>query len=312
MLKKLELQSLRADLGAVEGLLAERTSQSDPIGFLQLSQRQAALRARLEIVDATVEHRAAVGLFFAGGPVIGSRGIDASFAAKAVGLFQDLVSKQFVMEEVGDLGRRGPVALQPNSDLLVTNVVRGSVGLLLEEADASEAFADTQLKVVVDHVVDTVMAAAAPEADEFEQALEKMDSRFLSSLGEFFQVMDDQSAVLRLVESEREVELNADGVRRGRERVGAATIVESDEEEMVGRIFILPAARRFELRVLDQRPPLVGGIAREFSQPELERVVAAGNVVGELWRVRIKSRAVTRPAGSTKVTYTLVSLVSPI
>lgn len=312
MLKKLELQSLRADLGAVEGLLAERTSQSDPIGFLQLSQRQAALRARLEIVDATVEHRAAVGLFFAGGPVIGSRGIDASFAAKAVGLFQDLVSKQFVMEEVGDLGRRGPVALQPNSDLLVTNVVRGSVGLLLEEADASEAFADTQLKVVVDHVVDTVMAAAAPVADEFEQALEKMDSRFLSSLGEFFQVMDDQSAVLRLVESEREVELNADGVRRGRERVGAATIVESDEEEMVGRIFILPAARRFELRVLDQRPPLVGGIAREFSQPELERVVAAGNVVGELWRVRIKSRAVTRPAGSTKVTYTLVSLVSPI
>lgn len=312
MLKKLELQSLRADLGAVEGLLAERTSQSDPIGFLQLSQRQAALRARLEIVDATVEHRAAVGLFFAGGPVIGSRGIDASFAAKAVGLFQDLVSKQFVMEEVGDLGRRGPVALQPNSDLLVTNVVRGSVGLLLEEADASEAFADTQLKVVVDHVVDTVMAAAAPVADEFEQALEKMDSRFLSSLGEFFQVMDDQSAVLRLVESEREVELNADGVRRGRERVGAATIVESDEEEMVGRIFILPAARRFELRVLEQRPPLVGGIAREFSQPELERVVAAGNVVGELWRVRIKSRAVTRPAGSTKVTYTLVSLVSPI
>lgn len=312
MLKKLEVQSLRADLGAVEGLLADRTPGTDPIGFLQLSQRQSTLRARLATVEATVEHKAAVGLFFAGGPVIGSRGIDASFAAKAVGLFQDMVSKQFAMEEVGDLGRRGPVAMQPNSDLIVTNVIRGSVGLLLEEAGVSEAFADTQLKVVVDHVVDTVMATAAPAADEFEQALERMDPRFLTSLGEFFEVMDERSAVLRLVESEREVELNADAIRRGRERAGAATILDSDEEEMIGRIFILPAARRFELRVLQEGTTLVGGIARAFSQPELERVVAAENVVGELWRVRIKTRTVTRPTRPPKVTYTLVGLVAPV
>lgn len=104
MLKKLELQALRADMSAIERLLQGRTSEDDPLGYLQLSKRRQVLSAKLAEIEGAVQHKAAVALFFAGGPVVGSRGIDAAFAGKTVGLFQDLVSKQFAMEEVGELG----------------------------------------------------------------------------------------------------------------------------------------------------------------------------------------------------------------
>lgn len=309
MLKKLELQALRADMSAIERLLQGRTSEDDPLGYLQLSKRRQALSAKLAEIEGAVQHKAAVALFFAGGPVVGSRGIDATFAGKTVGLFQDLVSKQFAMEEVGELGRRGPVALQPNSDLLVTNVVRGSVGLLLEEADQNDAFADTQLKVVVDHVIDTMAAAAAPAPDAFEQALEGMAPRFLTALGDFFELMDEQRALLRVVESERELEFNTDAIGRGRERARAAHIDEEEHDELVGKIFILPDSRRFELRIIDGEPPITGTVAREFARRDLESLLAAGNAIGERWRVRIRTRTLTRPTRAPRVTHTLLGML---
>lgn len=309
MLKKLELQALRADMSAIERLLQGRTSEDDPLGYLQLSKRRQVLSAKLAEIEGAVQHKAAVALFFAGGPVVGSRGIDAAFAGKTVGLFQDLVSKQFAMEEVGELGRRGPVALQPNSDLLVTNVVRGSVGLLLEEADQNDAFADTQLKVVVDHVIDTMAAAAAPAPDAFEQALEGMAPRFLTALGDFFELMDEQHALLRVVESERELEFNTDAIGRGRERSRAAHIDEEEHDELVGKIFILPESRRFELRIIDGEPPITGTVAREFARRDLETLLAAGNAIGERWRVRIRTRTLTRPTRAPRVTHTLLGMI---
>lgn len=312
MLKRLELQALRADLGALESLLETRTKESDPIGYFQLSRRREKLLSKIDEVAAVPAHRAAIGLFFAGGPVIGSLGIDATFAAKAVTLFQEMVTKHFALEELGEIGQRGPIALQANSDLIVTNVVRGSVGLLLEEAGQTEAFTDTQLKIAVDRVVDTVSVAAAQDGDEFEQALERMDPRFLSSLGQFFAVLEEKKAVLRFVEAEREVELNRDAVVRGKERASTATIEDSEPMEMVGRIFILPAARRFELRLVDGQAPLVGVVARDFARQDLENLLNAGNAVGERWKVQIKTRTVRRPGRTPKISNTLIGMLERI
>ena len=312
MLKRLELQSLRADIASVERLLQGRTPDNDPLGFMQLSKRREALEEKLTTVNATVQNKAAIALFFAGGPVVGSRGIDATFAGKTVSLFQDLVTKQFAMEEVGALGTRGPVAMQTNSDLLVTNVVRGSVGLLLEEADQNDVLTETQLKVVVDHVVDTVSAAASPAGEAFERALEGMAPRFLASLGEFFELMDERQALLKLVESEREIDLNSEAIRRGRDRARAAHIDENEHDEFIGRVFILPDSRRFELRIIDGEPPITGGIAREFAKRDLERLLADGNAIGERWRVRMRTRTLTRPTRAPKITHTLLGMIERV
>jgi hypothetical protein len=312
MLKKLKIQSLRADISSLDRLLEGRTSENDPLGFLQLKKRRDTLTAKLEEIEGVAQHKAAVALFFAGEPVVGSRGIDAAFAGKTMSLFQDLVSKQFAMEEVGTLGRRGPVALHSNSDLLVTNVVRGSIGLLLEEADQNEVFTNTQLKVVVDHVIDVLAAATAPKGDAFEEALDGMVPRFLTSLGDFFEVMDEKRALLRVVGSECEFEFDNEAIRRGRERARAAHIDEKEHEELIGKIFILPDSRRFELRTIEGGAPLVGTIAWEFAHRDLESLLAAGNAIGERWRVRIRTRTITRPTRAPKVTHTLLGMIERV
>jgi hypothetical protein len=312
MLKQLEIQSLRADLGSLSALLADRTAESDPIGYFQLSHRREQLEARLAEVQGLVQHKAAVALFFAGGPVIGSRGIEASFAGKTVDIFQDLVSKKFAAEEVGEIGRRGPVPMRANSDLLLTNLVRGSVGVLLEESDQNDAIADTQLKVVVDQVVDTISAAASQDVAEFDAVLEGMDSRYLGSLEQLFSLMDESRALLRVVESERDIEFGSEAIRRARERVSTARINENEADDFVGLIFILPTARRFELRQVDGEAPIVGTVSNAFARGDMERLISSGDVVGERWRVRIKTRTVTRPNRPPKITYTLLGLVERI
>lgn len=53
MLDALEIQALRADLGAVGCLLQGRCENDDPIGHRQLSQRYARLEAELKAVETS-------------------------------------------------------------------------------------------------------------------------------------------------------------------------------------------------------------------------------------------------------------------
>ena len=79
MLKKLEADTLKADLAAVTALLAARTEDDDPVGWLQFSSRKADLETELARTEAAPETRAAVGLFFGGRPVLGSKGYCGEF-----------------------------------------------------------------------------------------------------------------------------------------------------------------------------------------------------------------------------------------
>jgi len=124
MLKKLELDALKADLTAVESLLADRTMENDPIGYLQFSARKVKLQDQIAKLDARFEMHAELGIFFGGGPVQGSRGINADFAGRALEDVQTLISKRFSGREIGPLKDRGRVPFRDHSQMLVTDVMR--------------------------------------------------------------------------------------------------------------------------------------------------------------------------------------------
>jgi len=114
MLRKLERDSLAADLAAVNSLLAGRTEDEDPVGYLQFSERKREIEEQLLALDAQPEENLAeVGLFFGGVPVFGSQGIHAAFAGEVLGAFQDLMSKRYAALESGALGARGPIPCGP-------------------------------------------------------------------------------------------------------------------------------------------------------------------------------------------------------
>lgn len=312
MVKKLALEGVLADFANVDRLLSSRDETSDPIGFMQLSNRKKKLLSSINEIEATPELRASVALFFAGEPVIGSRGIRVDFAGKMIGLFQDLVSKQFASEEIGDIGLRGPVPLKQNSDLLMTDIARGSVGVVLEEADQNNVVTETQLKIVVDHVTDAIVAASSVDAEKFEELLENIDHRFLSTMSSMFTLLDDERATTRIVEGEKDVQLDSYAIKRAKDRTTSAHITEKESDDYMGKFFLLPAHKKFELVKQDGGGTIYGSVSSEFAKGRLEKLLDGGDVAGHNWRVKLRVRTVVRPNREPKHSYVLMSLVEKI
>lgn len=308
MLRKLEIESLSAEAASLESLLLARTQEEDPVGHFQYTQRLADLRQQLIELGEAPELSASVALFFAGAPVVGSRGVRADFAGRAVEKFQDIVTKRFAATEYGELGRRGPVPLRASSDLLLTDVARGSFGVVLEEASDNHELTETQLKVVLGDVVNSIRLAALEDAEPFDELLETIDNRYLRSLGEFFELLDDSDATVRVVEGDRDQQLRQVEVHRARERTTATRIEERDDYPLAGRLYLLPGHRRFEL-VLDSGENVWGPVSGEFATAHLEELRGLTDVVGRRWRVRTRARTVIRPNRAPKTSYRLLGLV---
>src|SRR5690606_12591848 len=131
--------------------------------------------------------------------------------------------------EFGVLGERGPVPLKQATDLMVTNLARGSFGFVLSEMSDQEELHDTALKSMVEEAVTIVGKIASEDEKEFEEASEALDHRMLISLIEFFRTLDVAQATVRLVEDVSDVSLDLAAVHRARVRVEATSIEEEDE-----------------------------------------------------------------------------------
>jgi hypothetical protein len=310
MLKKLEIDSLRADLASVNALLAKRSEESDPIGWLQFSHRKKELEeeiAKLQEAEATT----GIGLFFGGQPVLGSRGIQAEFAGKALKSFQDIISKRFACLESGPLGSRGPIPMRGNAQLLITDVVRGSFGFILEEASEEAKRGDATLKEVMKEVSQLVFQISTEEEsdDHFVPILETIDNRILVTLREFFQLLDESWATLRVVEGQTDYLLSREAIKRARRRIDTLEISEKEDEDITGRLFILPGSRKFEL-YLSNIQMIHGSISPQCLE---EIIIQHGpidaNITGHIWHTRMKVREMKELNKPTKHTYILMQLI---
>ena len=313
MLQKLELESLNADLAAVTALLEQAIGVGDSVGKLQFEHRKEELERQITQMENLAEHSASVALFFGGKPVIGSKGIFADFAGKSLESFQEMLSKYFATLESGDLGKRGPVPFKQSTDLLVTNIARGSFGFILEEASVNESLTDTHIKFALDQLSELVARVASPDEELFERAVESLDPRVLISLRSFFRTLDDAGATIRVVEDKRDYSLTYPDVQRARLRTEAIDIEERDSDSLVGELIgLLPQHRKFELRRSDTGEIVYGSIAREISNEHLDTMSETGGVVGKQWRVKVKIREVRERNRRPKLTYTLLGLLEEI
>lgn len=305
MLPQLERQFLQADLAQVRSLLLQSPIDEDPIEHLQFSSRVREIEAQLARISETITTApAGAALFFGGNPVVGSHGIKASFGSKAVGHFQKLVSLRFAADEQGPVASRGRVPLTDATQLLVTDVVRGSFGFVLEAA-STESSGETSLKTAVDEVADTLSKMAAPDEALFDQASAGLDDRQLGTLKEFFKLLDDEGASLRLVEGERDFELDRSAVMRARGRVEGLRISDRVEERVGKIVGWTQYSHRFELRLDDDGPVLQGQVSREA----MEAVVTGGlNPLNRRFRVMLKVREFHARSRAARLAFTLQSM----
>lgn len=308
MLLQLEQQYLRANLAQAQAFLADAKLDDDPIGQHQFAQLVEDLSDKLKAMPGAIEQApAGVALFFGGRPVVGSQGIHADFSSKALDSFQKIVSQRYAAEELGPLATRGRVPLKDNTHLLITDIVRGSFGFVLQAAAASNETeaADTSLKKVVDKVASTISRLAAQDDMLFDEAVAEIDERQKSTLSEFFKLLDTEGATMRLVEGERDFELNLASVQRARRRVEQLQITDQTQEFSGQIAGWTDVSAKFELRLHGTREVIQGNVTTDA----LERVATEGlEPYHKHVRASIKVREVKARNRATKKAYTLLSL----
>ncbi|WP_275719440.1 hypothetical protein [Ralstonia solanacearum] len=318
MLRKLEVDALKADLSAVDAMLTSFTEDDDPIGWYQFSARKEEIEQALDqIVSRPVTH-AELGVFFGGRPVQGSRGINADFAGKALEDLQALVSKRYSGREFGRLAQRGPVPGGDTSQMLVTNIVRGSVGFVLEESGNDAQLVETPLKEAVDEVADILSRVGADDEAVFEEAASELDERLLVTLRQFFQRLDDFGATMRVVDGTRDFLLDRHAVSRARERTQAMEIVERDVE-MTGTLFVLPESKRFDLITMVEGQQVI--LKGTLSASVFRQIHGQGNdeqqpvdpraITQTPWVVEIRTRELSERNRASRQVHSLQRLVRP-
>ena len=309
VVRKIQHDQVRAEAAALSGLI-DQLGDEDVMTRFGLEDRLEEIRREMSnwlLQDD--EPTASAALFFGGRPVSGKRGVESEFGAAAVSKFQDVISKVMAVRAAGSLGQRGVVPNKGASTLHITNVVRGSFGFLLEEIEPQSQIFDTSLKSAVEDASQLLDAFGEIDEERFRTAVEDIDERVLGTARDFFELMRQNGATLRLVTGDEDHSFGADAVARAADRAQHTTIEDTDERIRGYLTGILPEAHQFEFRALTERGTIRGKVDRSLTSQRLlefnrDWIEVDADALVKVRRV-LRNRAVVRE------TYTLIGITSP-
>ncbi|OZI65735.1 hypothetical protein [Bordetella genomosp. 1] len=308
MLKHLQQAALSADIAALDALLDARTESEDPIGRFQLAARRAELLERVRRAGETASCRATVALHFGGKPVTGALGVDASFAGRALEKFQDIVANRHASSTRGEaLKDRDPVPHGQDAALMITEIARGSFGFILEESETSarDHPVEPALKNAVGEVA-TLMRDLAQ--DDLESSVDLIDERLLASLRDFFTLIDEAGATVRLVAGNHDVQLDRDAVHGARLKTESIEVRVSERTE-TGILYITPDSQRFDLELEGGQEVVKGRLDRclltRLRDHHDERLKA---ILGTTVQATLSVQDVIAPAGNLRSSHILVDV----
>lgn len=271
MPKKLNIDSLSSEITTVNDLLLSARQSDDIVGEIQLEHRLNKLTKKLETLKENIlsDNNASVALFFGGQPVLGSKGVAAEFAGLVLEQFQNLISKVFAANQIGELGERGKAPFKASSKLMVTGLARGSFGFVLDEMSEQTQLETSQLSHVIDKAAFLLRDTAAQDEAVFEALLEDLEPRTLIALKELFSNLDTSRATIRVVEKDKDFTLDAAAIHRAKIRTEATSIEEANNEIEGTLVGFLPEHRKFELR--EKTGKLIYGSASKEAVDQFEK-----------------------------------------
>lgn len=279
-------------------------SADDPLMSFALQKRRESLEAAMLAAPAQPAKPRTV-LFFAGAPVLGSRGIDAKFAADVLGPFQEMVKTQYSAQKHGRVGSRGPRKDEGEARLLLTGLPRGSFGLELSQPQAEDFISAEQLSDTLVRLTE-VIAAAADTDERFAVTLDRVSTRVLPRLKDFLSIVSANKANLGLETGELRVELPVNRVAAALERVSSAK-TEDHEMEVEGTFRGATLdSWRFDFRQDDDKV-ISGRIADEVEDADVEKMIL---LTTKRCRAKLREIKVTTSDGTSRQRYELLSLSS--
>ncbi len=294
---------LQSQITETERLL--QLAGDHPLMSPALRQRKQEFEKQLEELPPP-SRQPRTALFFAGGPVFGTRGIDAQFAADVLDPFMQMVKSQYAAVKHGAIGARGVRRGESEARLLLTGTPRGSFGLELSQPDSEDFRAAEQLSTVLVQLT-RVIESACKDDESFAFALDEVTPRVLERLKQFFKVAADNKARVRVVSGDLECDLSETAVAQAFERVSAANTEES-AVEMSG---VFRGATldtwRFDFRT-DTGEHITGHLGDEVSDAQAREMV---RLTDEHCLATLKQTLVKTRSGASRTRYELLSLGQP-
>ena len=262
----LSLEALEADKRYVEKQLAEATSSPWGTARLMWQNRLKEITQRIEESARAKSNYATVALIFNGNPVIGSGDIRLDFTTEALDRYQEVVTLTLAMGADGEISTRGRIAGSQRAHLYIRDLVRGSMGFVLEELPDQYEMLASPLKNAVEDTTERISTLANAPDEEFEEELARTPPRLLAAVQKFATVLYSAGASTRIVGDERRVSLSIDEVGRLSRRLAEAEIAEevwSIDGVLLG---ILPEARKFELKLPgDDEKTMKGSVSEDLT-----------------------------------------------
>lgn len=248
----LSIEALEADRRYVERQIAEAGDSPWGTARLMWQSRLADIDQQIAALTAGRSNYASVAVIFDGNPVIGSGDIRLDFTTEALDSYQKVVALALASHNGVELSERGRLPAGDQARLFIRDLVRGSMGFILEELPGQQhEMLPTQLKEAVEDTTQLITNLSAASDAEFEATLAGTQPRLVAAVQKFAKVLFDAGASTRIVGDEQRLALSIDEVGRLSRRLGEVEVTEEVVPVDGVLLGVLPEARKFELKLLD-------------------------------------------------------------
>jgi len=250
-------QADRQHLLAEQKFLSDQLAELPPNARLTRMSTEARLQevlARLANIPEEEIAPARARLTFNGLPVVGSHGIFADFAMRAISSFTDAVASVAASFNA-PLAAMGPIPNRGQNQLLITNTATGSFGFELEEYRGNElALVDHERPIAIAlERTQALLRSTLGNNNDYELAdvASETDPRALDKVRNFLEVLVSNNAVCALEYGGRAIRFKDVGqVSNSIARLGRDNLREKESELAGTFVGVLPKSRTFEFQLV--------------------------------------------------------------
>jgi hypothetical protein len=275
----LSTRALQDDLAFVDEQLRRH---SDPYDTLRLmwQQRHDQLQRELSELQASYTTFAEVALLFEGSPVRGSEEIKLAFATKMLDQYQAFVGTIAAEKGGAVVAAKGQVPRAFTSRLFIKDMLRGSVGFLLEEPKPDQgSLVRTLLKDAVEEATLALADLASGETERFDTRADSLSPRAVNAVKKIIKTLNEADAEIKIVGTDGEVRLDREKIARLNIRLNELEVFE-DREEMKGMLLgILPDRQQYEFKVGDDGPIIFGPVSEDLDDRYLTGANFAASIL---------------------------------
>jgi hypothetical protein len=259
-------KGLRDDLAFVEEQLRKFSDPHDTVAFMW-KQRKKDLERQIAAEENTTDSHAEVALLFEGTQVRGSEEIRLQFATRMLDNYQNFVSVLAAEKGGAELKAKGQVPSGFGSKLFIRDMLRGSVGFLLQEpVQAQTSIVPTLLKEAIEEATVALRDLSSADPARFQSRVDSLSPRAMSAVKKIAKTLSDAGAEARIVGAEEELKLGQTNVATLHSRLNEVEVLEHNEEQTGVVLGIFPDRQQYEFRVGNDGPVIYGSVSEDLDK----------------------------------------------